>query len=208
MKCVFVCVNMFVSICVFAYVRLCVCVGVNLCLKKYYWKVTEKYAYFFYWLHLYNVRTSIPAGSWGDNELSPECLDGAQVFLKSDGLSIPSSYTSFVGEEREEEKIRKMKKTNEIKIIVQILYPEHDSYPFNSKLFSLISSLSLSPAPMSSSKLWMGARSQSAGSSSDKGLNTPYVVKFHNHFMIDEAKPLFRFDHPNLLPPELIDNSR
>jgi protein arginine N-methyltransferase 5 len=35
-------------------------------------------------------------GSWGDNELSPECLDGAQSFLKTGGLSIPSSYTSFV----------------------------------------------------------------------------------------------------------------
>ncbi|KAI6701822.1 hypothetical protein NL676_010958 [Syzygium grande] len=35
-------------------------------------------------------------GSFGDNELSPECLDGAQRFLKQDGLSIPSSYTSFI----------------------------------------------------------------------------------------------------------------
>ncbi|XP_057957491.1 protein arginine N-methyltransferase 1.5 [Malania oleifera] len=35
-------------------------------------------------------------GSFGDNELSPECLDGAQRFLKEDGISIPSSYTSFV----------------------------------------------------------------------------------------------------------------
>ncbi|KAG0166963.1 Protein arginine N-methyltransferase 5 [Apophysomyces sp. BC1034] len=35
-------------------------------------------------------------GSFGDNELSPECLDGAQKFLKSDGISIPSSYTAFV----------------------------------------------------------------------------------------------------------------
>lgn len=35
-------------------------------------------------------------GSFGDNELSPECLDGAQRFLKEDGLSIPSSYTSFI----------------------------------------------------------------------------------------------------------------
>lgn len=31
-------------------------------------------------------------GSFGDNELSPECLDGAQRFLKEDGISIPSSY--------------------------------------------------------------------------------------------------------------------
>ncbi|KAG9450145.1 hypothetical protein H6P81_010110 [Aristolochia fimbriata] len=35
-------------------------------------------------------------GSFGDNELSPECLDGAQRFLKHDGISIPSSYTSFL----------------------------------------------------------------------------------------------------------------
>ncbi|KAK4486257.1 hypothetical protein RD792_008927 [Penstemon davidsonii] len=30
-------------------------------------------------------------GSFGDNELSPECLDGALRFLKEDGISIPSS---------------------------------------------------------------------------------------------------------------------
>lgn len=30
-------------------------------------------------------------GSFGDNELSPECLDGAQRFLKPDGISIPAS---------------------------------------------------------------------------------------------------------------------
>ena len=36
-------------------------------------------------------------GSFGDNELSPECLDGAQRFLKPDtGISIPMSYTSFI----------------------------------------------------------------------------------------------------------------
>lgn len=35
-------------------------------------------------------------GSFGDNELSPECLDGVQRFLKTDGISIPHSYTSFV----------------------------------------------------------------------------------------------------------------
>ncbi|KAG0451442.1 hypothetical protein HPP92_026247 [Vanilla planifolia] len=35
-------------------------------------------------------------GSFGDNELSPECLDGAQRFLKPDGISIPSLYTSYL----------------------------------------------------------------------------------------------------------------
>ncbi|XP_063986507.1 protein arginine N-methyltransferase 5 [Diachasmimorpha longicaudata] len=35
-------------------------------------------------------------GSFGDNELSPECLDGAQNFLKDDGISIPQRYTSYI----------------------------------------------------------------------------------------------------------------
>mmetsp|Transcript_2186 Transcript_2186/g.5170 ORF Transcript_2186/g.5170 Transcript_2186/m.5170 type:complete len:276 (-) Transcript_2186:212-1039(-) len=35
-------------------------------------------------------------GSFGDNELSPECLDGAQRFLKDSGISIPESYTSYL----------------------------------------------------------------------------------------------------------------
>ncbi|KPI93226.1 Protein arginine N-methyltransferase 5 [Papilio xuthus] len=35
-------------------------------------------------------------GSWGDNELSPECLDGAAGLLKPDGISIPKEYNSYV----------------------------------------------------------------------------------------------------------------
>ena len=35
-------------------------------------------------------------GSFGDNELSPECLDGAQRFLKEDGISIPENYISYL----------------------------------------------------------------------------------------------------------------
>ncbi|KAL7415886.1 PRMT5 arginine-N-methyltransferase-domain-containing protein [Mrakia frigida] len=35
-------------------------------------------------------------GSFGDNELSPECLDGAMRFLKPDGVSIPSNYTAHL----------------------------------------------------------------------------------------------------------------
>ncbi|KAH6908994.1 shk1 kinase-binding protein 1 [Coprinopsis sp. MPI-PUGE-AT-0042] len=35
-------------------------------------------------------------GSFGDNELSPECLDGAMRFLKDGGISIPSSYTAHL----------------------------------------------------------------------------------------------------------------
>ena len=35
-------------------------------------------------------------GSFGDNELSPECLDGALGLLKPDAISIPTSYTSYI----------------------------------------------------------------------------------------------------------------
>lgn len=35
-------------------------------------------------------------GSWGDNELSPECLRGVERFLKPTGVSVPSSYDSFI----------------------------------------------------------------------------------------------------------------
>ncbi|KAJ1915068.1 hypothetical protein H4219_004496 [Mycoemilia scoparia] len=35
-------------------------------------------------------------GSFGDNELSPECLDGAQSCLRSDGVCIPQEYTSYI----------------------------------------------------------------------------------------------------------------
>lgn len=35
-------------------------------------------------------------GSFGDNELSPECLDGAQKHLKPDGISIPCDSRTFI----------------------------------------------------------------------------------------------------------------
>ncbi|KAK4688901.1 type II protein arginine methyltransferase, partial [Tremellales sp. Uapishka_1] len=35
-------------------------------------------------------------GSFGDNELSPECLDGAMRFMKPNGISIPMSYTAHI----------------------------------------------------------------------------------------------------------------
>ena len=45
---------------------------------------------------LCDVMVSELLGSFGDNELSPECLDGAQKCLRSDGVSIPQSYTSYI----------------------------------------------------------------------------------------------------------------
>jgi len=45
---------------------------------------------------LADVVVSELLGSFGDNELSPECLDGAERFLKPDAVSIPSAYTSYM----------------------------------------------------------------------------------------------------------------
>jgi len=41
-----------------------------------------------------DVMVSELLGSFGDNELSPECLDGAQRFLADDGVCIPQAYMS------------------------------------------------------------------------------------------------------------------
>ncbi|WVF70794.1 hypothetical protein IAT40_005588 [Kwoniella sp. CBS 6097] len=43
-----------------------------------------------------DIMVSELLGSFGDNELSPECLDGAMRFLKPSGISIPISYTAHV----------------------------------------------------------------------------------------------------------------
>jgi protein arginine N-methyltransferase 5 len=117
---------------------------------------------------LADILVSELLGSWGDNELSPECLDGAQKGLKPGGLSIPTRYTSFI-------------------------------------------------APISSNKLWMGARDigimQASGHSAGgfngrpgHGLDTPYVVQFNNYHQLCQALPVFTFAHPNT--ESKIDNSR
>ncbi|WVR05771.1 hypothetical protein IAU60_002796 [Kwoniella sp. DSM 27419] len=46
--------------------------------------------------HQCDIMVSELLGSFGDNELSPECLDGAMRFLKPTGVSIPISYTAHV----------------------------------------------------------------------------------------------------------------
>ncbi|XP_063695873.1 protein arginine N-methyltransferase 5-like [Culicoides brevitarsis] len=56
-------------------------------------------------------------GSFGDNELSPECLDGAQKLLKPDGISIPCSSTSFVNP------VMSSKLYNAIRLIDRMYHP-------------------------------------------------------------------------------------
>jgi protein arginine N-methyltransferase 5 len=46
--------------------------------------------------HAVDVLVSELLGAFADNELSPECLDGAERWLAPDGISIPRRTTSFV----------------------------------------------------------------------------------------------------------------
>eukprot|EP00802_Teleaulax_amphioxeia_P009695 Tamp_09716.p1 GENE.Tamp_09716~~Tamp_09716.p1 ORF type:complete len:607 (+),score=96.89 Tamp_09716:138-1958(+) len=55
-------------------------------------------------------------GSFGDNELSPECLDGAQRFLKpNSGISVPVSYTSFIAPISSSKLHQEVKAYNDVK---------------------------------------------------------------------------------------------
>lgn len=56
-------------------------------------------------------------GSFGDNELSPECLDGAQKHLKPSGISIPCSSTSFI------HPIMSSKLYNAVRLIDRMYHP-------------------------------------------------------------------------------------
>jgi protein arginine N-methyltransferase 5 len=47
-------------------------------------------------IELADIMVSELLGSWGDNELSPECLNEAQRVLKPTGISIPTEYTSYL----------------------------------------------------------------------------------------------------------------
>lgn len=128
------------------------------------WKAPEKA----------DILVSELLGSFGDNELSPECLDGVQRFLKGirlitlkmllffllliikhldiildDGISIPCSYTSYI-------------------------------------------------APVQSSKLFNEVRQcRDKDKHPLAHFETSYVVHLQNKYDIAKPQPLFTFRHPN-----------
>lgn len=53
-------------------------------------------------------------GSFADNELSPECLDGAQKMLKHDGVMIPQSYRSYISPIMSSKLFNEVRKTREV----------------------------------------------------------------------------------------------
>ncbi|KAH9798419.1 protein arginine N-methyltransferase 1.5 [Citrus sinensis] len=109
-------------------------------------------------------------GSFGDNELSPECLDGAQRFLKQDGISIPSSYTSFI-------------------------QPVTASKLHNDVIPCLCAQVSPLEAISFSSKCALALQVKSH--KDVVHFETAYVVKVHSVARLAPCEPVFTFTHPN-----------
>ena len=119
-------------------------------------------------------------GSFGDNELSPECLDGAQRFLKRNAALVCNAETSC----------------------------HYDYFPFVPHLSSfpslaagvcIPSSYTSFLAPVSSAKLHLEV---SVLKDKEKAyplanFETPYVVQLHNSNILAEPQACFNFEHPN-----------
>ncbi|KIJ52640.1 hypothetical protein M422DRAFT_65066 [Sphaerobolus stellatus SS14] len=82
-------------------------------------------------------------GSFGDNELSPECLDGAERLLADDSISIPSSYTAYLAP------LQSSKLHNEINTGDNVLKGMETPYVV---MFHAVNILSGDPQPGSSLK--------------------------------------------------------
>ena len=115
-------------------------------------------------------------GSFGDNELSPECLDGAQCFLKRNNilkaytLSIRHSLPCFY------------------------LY-----FPYAADGVMIPSSYTSYLSPISSAKLHLEVTRMKDKDKAypDANFETPYVVRLHNSNTLAEPQACFTFEHPN-----------
>ncbi|CAG9865400.1 unnamed protein product [Phyllotreta striolata] len=61
-------------------------------------------------------------GSFGDNELSPECLDGAQRFLKKTGITIPQAYTSYLAPLQSTKIFNEIRQNRPLDKSLQVIY--------------------------------------------------------------------------------------
>ncbi|ANB11215.1 Hsl7p [Sugiyamaella lignohabitans] len=129
-----------------------------------------------------NILVSELLGSFGDNELSPECLDGAQRLLDPvNGITIPSSYSS------------------------------HITPIFSPKLFASAWSLSAANSsgsqsgngPATNSHSIASIRASRPGMCSADALHSPYVVMMEQvDFVSEKIIQAWTFTHPiqNMLP--------
>ncbi len=167
-------------------------------------------------------------GSFGDNELSPECLDGAQRFLKEGGVSIPQAYTSFL------QPVTAAKQWNDVKVstlctlcmlcIICILCilcrlgcrvglmplercPAHGNahlhgWPATLPLAWALPRRPLAPSQPPAAHALLSPQAFDA----IKQFETPFVIRLHRFTPLAPSLPVFTFTHPNW--DEVIDNTR
>ena len=119
-------------------------------------------------------------GSWGDNELSPECLDGAQKYLK--GIRCRTTLSNM---------LKRMVLV--FPLITLLMLPQYLHRAFGmvcAGVFTFLLSNSID--------------FYSFGTLKD--FETPYVVKIHNAHELSAIQECFYFQHPNNSVP--IDNQR
>jgi len=136
-------------------------------------------------------------GSFGDNELSPECLDGAMRFLKR---KFPPNFSIL----RYESRFMVFRRfgwpmTKNVLLTTTFSFPnfstnilrpcplpacQHWLLALIAEGISIPSSYTAHLAPLSSSKLYNEARS----SKNEKSLETPYVVMFQNVNILSGTK--------------------
>lgn len=123
-------------------------------------------------------------GSFGDNELSPECLDGAQHFLKGTLFYLSSCRVS------------------ELLFMLPFISNRFLFAPFLASSLSddgvsIPCSYTSYLAPLSSSKLYNEVRGcRERDKDPECHFETPYVVRLHNFHQLAEPKACFTFTHP------------
>ncbi|GAU28199.1 hypothetical protein TSUD_313580 [Trifolium subterraneum] len=136
-----------------------------------YWNAPEKA----------DILVSELLGSFGDNELSPECLDGAQRFLKPEGISIPSSLPGKMKDLR-----NPFSKATLLSLCSDSMNM-HDSGMYTSFI-----------QPVTASKLYNDVKAHKDVSH----FETAYVVKIHNAARLAPCQSVFTFTHPKSVDSE------
>ena len=157
-------------------------------------------------------------GSFGDNELSPECLDGAQHFLKGNGKPSLTWFVfgGFPQALQRQECISSLWDHTWAVSVTLYRFRKHSVFLFGHYLVfwlspcppifccalsedgvSIPSSYTSFLAPLSSSKLYNEVRgSRERDKEPECHFETPYVVRLHNFHQLADPQPCFTFTHP------------
>uniref|UniRef100_A0A914VPB7 PRMT5 arginine-N-methyltransferase domain-containing protein n=1 Tax=Plectus sambesii TaxID=2011161 RepID=A0A914VPB7_9BILA len=104
---------------------------------------------------------------FGDNELSPECLDGAQHIMKRTTINIPVSYTSYLTP-------------------VQSFKMRGTIWEFSANAWMAVSKQRADPIRLRDG----GFRHEEPPHSN---MDQPYVVRLHSYYAPSAPQPVFTF---------------